>query len=114
MLEFPRHFLQDHPNRDVLRTGVFALAAFLAVRGPLLGGEDMMIEEFGEIAVLVNRQVVQLLEISRDLNRSGTGQAVAAIGAMDTDTRMINGLGFLDEFQFAGRKRVGQSSAGVV
>jgi hypothetical protein len=68
MLEFPHHFLQDRPNRDVLRTGVFASAAFLAVRGPLLGGEDMTIEELGKFAVLVNRQAVQLLEIGGDLN----------------------------------------------
>ena len=53
------HYLLEHrADRDFLGAEVFALAAFLAMGSPLFGGQDVMVDESGLFARVIDEDVV--------------------------------------------------------
>ena len=107
MLEFAGDFLQHCWNCDVLRTPLQALAAFLAVACSLFLLENVVVEELGGPTIPVDRQVVQLQEVGRDIHARWARHAVTATGALHPCPRLVNGLGFLDQRKLRTRKRIG-------
>src|ERR1017187_10573995 len=95
-LEFPNHFLQHVPDGNMLRAKLLALAAFLAVGRSLFLLEEVEVEKLRSAPVPVNREIIQLQEIGRNVDTVRAGQAVPTTGAVHPGPRPINCLGFLD------------------
>ena len=103
------HLLGDG---DVLRAFLFALTAIGAVRRPLFGGGHALVEHEAGLGGLEGEKVVVHGEVMGDIDPPGTGETVAAGGAVDPEQFPVSLGHAIDQGQLFRFERIGNGFMG--